>query len=143
MIQNERQLKITRHWVKQFTASLKEVIKNDAPDIDPLIIQAEANGIRSQLNTFRKEIRQYNRLKIRRNTPIKSMYEIGEALIKARIMSNLTQKELADKLNMKEQQIQRYEDNIYNNAALHTIFDIARELNVSSTGFSISINTTK
>lgn len=38
-----------------------------------------------------------------------SIVGIGAALIKARIVRNLTQKELAERLELAEQQIQRYE----------------------------------
>lgn len=51
-------------------------------------------------------------------------------LIKARIARGLTQKELAEKLNINERQIQRYESTLYEGAALRRLQEVADALNV-------------
>jgi DNA-binding XRE family transcriptional regulator len=138
MIKNQRQYKITNKWLRDFTKALKEV-SNKEPDVDPLLIQVEVNAIKSQIKEFKKDIKEYNRLKIRHTTPIKSVYDLGNALVKARIMNHLTQKQLGVMIGVKEQQVQRYEETDYQNAALHTILEIAKLLKVTSSSFSISI----
>lgn len=139
MIKNERQFKITNKWLREFTKSLKEVGKSEI-DVDPLLIQLEGSAIKSQIDEFKRDISEYKRLKVRKRTPIKSIFHIGKALISARIMNKLTQKQLANKLKLKEQQIQRWEEEEYSKCALHTIFEVATVLNLSSSTFCISIN---
>jgi HTH-type transcriptional regulator / antitoxin HipB len=46
-----------------------------------------------------------------------SLNDLPTTLIKARIAAGLTQKDLADKIGVREQQIQRYEANHYNSAS--------------------------
>ena len=61
---------------------------------------------------------------------IESFNEIPVALIKARIALGMTQKDLAEKLGMKEQQIQRYESNQYSSAGFQRLAEIATALDV-------------
>jgi HTH-type transcriptional regulator/antitoxin HigA len=49
-------------------------------------------------------------------------------LVKARIARNLTQKDLANALGIKEQQVQRYESELYRSANLKTLSNIAETL---------------
>ncbi len=46
-----------------------------------------------------------------------SLADLPKALIRARIAAGLSQKEFADRLGMKEQQIQSYEANDYQHAS--------------------------
>jgi transcriptional regulator with XRE-family HTH domain len=52
----------------------------------------------------------------------------GEALIKARIMRNLSQKELAERLSLAEQQVQRYEATRYRGVAAERLQEVADAL---------------
>jgi HTH-type transcriptional regulator/antitoxin HigA len=60
-----------------------------------------------------------------------SLDELPNVLIRARIARGLSQRELADALGLKEQQIQRYEAEQYASAALRRLIDIANALNLS------------
>lgn len=55
---------------------------------------------------------------------------LAEGLIKARIASGLSQRELADRLGLKEQQIQRYEADRYGSASLQRVQEIAQAIGV-------------
>ena len=61
---------------------------------------------------------------------IESLDDLPDGLIKARIASGLSQKDLADRLNLKEQQIQRYEADRYASASLQRIQQVARAIGV-------------
>jgi transcriptional regulator with XRE-family HTH domain len=50
-------------------------------------------------------------------------------LIRARISAGLSQRELAARLGLKEQQIQRYEATNYETASLRRVLEIAAALN--------------
>ncbi len=139
MIKNERQYKITKSWLSKFKVSLKQVLNSEAKG--DLLVMVEANAIKSQIDEFKRDIAQYDRLKRRVRTPIKSVYRIGDMLVMARIMNGFTQKKLAALMKMKEQQIQRYEETEYQNASLSTVFAIATALNISTSTFDMSIKT--
>ena len=59
-----------------------------------------------------------------------SLEALPTALIQARIASGLTQSELAQKLGLKEQQIQRYEASDYTGANLHRLEEISNALGI-------------
>lgn len=54
--------------------------------------------------------------------------QLPEVLIEERKRSGVTQKQIADRLGLKEQQIQRYESTRYQSASLKRINDISRVL---------------
>jgi transcriptional regulator with XRE-family HTH domain len=57
-----------------------------------------------------------------------SLDQLPEALIRARIAAGLSQKELAGRLGLKEQQIQRYEARRYAGASLDRVQAVADAL---------------
>lgn len=75
---------------------------------------------------------QYEALRRRevRSVQVSSLEDLPEALIKARIAAGLTQEQLAKRLKLKKQQIQRYEATHYASASLERLIEIARALNV-------------
>ena len=58
------------------------------------------------------------------------MASLGIALIEARIAANFTQRQLAEQLNLSEQQIQRWENTQYESATLRNLGSVARVLGV-------------
>jgi HTH-type transcriptional regulator / antitoxin HipB len=62
-----------------------------------------------------------------------SIEDLPTTLIKARIASGLTQKDLAEKIGVQEQQIQRYEANHYGSASFDRLRTIANALKVEIT----------
>ena len=69
--------------------------------------------------------------------PIADLGELPFALIRARIAQQLTQGQLADRLQMKEQQLQRYEMTRYAGASLERLKEIAETLRVRVEGNAI------
>lgn len=53
---------------------------------------------------------------------------LPEMLIEERIRLGFTQKQLAEKMGLKEQQIQRYEANRYQSASLRRLQEVAKAL---------------
>ena len=54
-----------------------------------------------------------------------SIYELPAGLIKARIAAGLSQRELAERLELKAQQIQRYEAEGYASASFQRLCEVA------------------
>src|SRR5580704_13711202 len=86
----------------------------------------------SQLADLKSELAEYERLKSADLSliSIDSFDELADGLIKARIASGLSQKALADRLSLKEQQIQRYEAERYASASYQRLREIANALGV-------------
>jgi transcriptional regulator with XRE-family HTH domain/Zn-dependent peptidase ImmA (M78 family) len=61
---------------------------------------------------------------------LKSFEEIPKALIRARISLGLSQKDLAERMGLKEQQIQRYEADEYRAASLARVREFISQLNI-------------
>jgi DNA-binding XRE family transcriptional regulator len=87
--------------------------------------------VRVLIDRLYTEIVEYDNLKQQR-TPIQicSLYELAIGLIKSRISMEMTQHELAAKIGVQEQQIQRYEENQYASASLARLTEINRSLEI-------------
>lgn len=117
MITNERQYRITKAEAERFEEALAHADDRDV-DLHPRLKQAMREGLESQLEDLRRQLAHYQEL---RSEPpnilsLNSLDEIPDALITARIAAGLTQRELAQRIGIKEQQIQRYEATRYQSA---------------------------
>ena len=101
----------------------------------PRLLQAEREGLESRLADLRRELEEYEALKRGRvsSITVDSFDDLGLGLIKARIAAGLSQKALAKRLGVKEQQIQRYEAERYVSASYRRLQEIVRALGVSIT----------
>jgi transcriptional regulator with XRE-family HTH domain len=63
--------------------------------------------------------------------PFSSLPELPIALIKARIAKGMTQKQLAEKIGVREQQIQRYESSHYGSASFDRVTEISEALEIA------------
>jgi transcriptional regulator with XRE-family HTH domain/Zn-dependent peptidase ImmA (M78 family) len=129
MITTERQLQISKAQAARFRESLAALEKGslDGSDLHPLMKEAQIDAIRGQLETLLAEIKEYEDLRSGKTSVIEldSLAELPDGLIRARIAAGLTQKHLAERLGLREQQIQRYEASRYEGAAFSRIVDIA------------------
>lgn len=130
MIKNERQYKITKNEIKKFQDSLDNFVENK--DTHPLLLQAQKSAIEYQLETLEEEVLEYERLKAGyyEVLEVNSFDDLPIALIRSRIAQNLTQKDLADRLGMKEQLIQKYENTMYSSASFSRLQEIINALDL-------------
>ena len=134
MIKNERQYRITRSQIAKFETALNAAAARS--DVDPKLRKLETDALRSQLDEMRQEIDDYERLRDGEQGVIQldSFDQLPQALVQARIASGLSQKELAERLGMKEQQIQRYEATDYASASMTRIKEVMVALGISVAG---------
>jgi transcriptional regulator with XRE-family HTH domain len=130
MIRNERQYRITKAQVDDFDRKMRSLTENVPAGLHPRILQAQRDAIQSQVEELREELAAYESLQKggARILELTSLEELPAALIQARIAAGLTQRELAHRLNMKEQQLQRYEATNYAGASLERIRSIMTAL---------------
>ena len=129
MIKNERQYRITKTQVEGFARTL-ENLKQSRSAAHPLIAKAQGDAIRSQLADLEDQLQEYESLKAGHFEPVQLNFisQLPDVLIKARIARGLSQRDLAEKLHVKEQQIQRYEATDYASASLSRIREVASVL---------------
>ncbi|GAO01631.1 helix-turn-helix transcriptional regulator [Anaeromyxobacter sp. PSR-1] len=132
MIRNEREYRITQAHAAQFSKSLAEAEATTDASVHPLIRKAQRDALRSQLKDLRRDLAEYEALQEGKYPVLElsSMEELPRALIKARIAAHLTQKDLAERLKIAEQQVQRYEATEYATANLARIMEVVRALGV-------------
>ena len=125
MIKNKRQYLITKNQIKKFELALSKLVKPQVGDEKQhsLLQKAERDAIKAQLAKFRREIEAYETLSSgkARAIDIRSLGELSQALNQARITLGWSQKELAERMGLKEQQIQRYESRGYTSASLRLV----------------------
>ncbi|NMC46566.1 MAG: helix-turn-helix domain-containing protein [Chloroflexi bacterium] len=135
MITNERQYRITKSQAEKLKRKLLEFdITSKAKELDSRILAtAEFEAIKSEISELTNQLLEYERLKsgIESRFEAKSLSELPNILICARIAQNLTQKQLAELVGLKEQQIQRYEADQYVSANLKRLLEIADALKIS------------
>ncbi len=134
MITNERQYLITKTELVRFQSALAAAATQHKK-LHPLLRKAARDRLQSQADELREEIAAYEKLREGKETRFEfdSIAQLAEGLIKARIARHLTQRELAESLNLKEQQIQRYEATMYESAPLKRIEAVAVALSVRKT----------
>ena len=135
MIKNERQYLITKRQADRFSRTLRSLGQRPggAERVHPRIAKAQEDALRSQLADLRSELREYESLKAG-GFPLDELQVVAglpAALIKARIAQGLSQKDLAERLGLKEQQIQRYEATDYASASLTRIRKVVTALGAS------------
>lgn len=135
MIKNDRQYRITKTQLAEFSVALEEMERTPVPPkTDPRIAEAYRNSLQSQVEELRAELGDYEDLsagKIK-HFIVDSFQELPTVLIQARIARSLTQKQLAEKLGAKEQQIQRWEANDYAGASLETLKVVVEALGIET-----------
>lgn len=130
MIKNERQYRLTKAQAKRFSQTLQGI--GEADEVHPLIVKAQREALSSQIADLEEELREYEALKagLFQLDQLKAVAELPTLLIKARIAQGLSQRELAERLGLKEQQIQRYEATDYASARLARIKEVVGALGI-------------
>jgi ribosome-binding protein aMBF1 (putative translation factor) len=140
-ILNERQYRVTKAAADRFARSLQEFDQaatnpGAEPALHPLARQAMRGSIEGQWQALCRQLEEYE---AERSTPcaelpVRSLDDIPEILIRARISTRMTQKDLADRLHLKEQQVQRWEQTRYKGVAWERLQAVLSVLDVQLRG---------
>jgi HTH-type transcriptional regulator/antitoxin HigA len=138
MIANERQYKIARQQLARLRDSLEvvDVAGLKVPRGPLTLRQAEVSALKSQIESILEEIDDYEALRVGAvSIPVDAgLSELPHLLIRARIARGLSQGDLAKRVGLKEQQIQRYESQEYASASLSRLSEIADALGLKVAG---------
>ena len=134
MIQNERQYRITQTKLREFEQQLADLDFEDS-NLHPRQVIGWRNSYNLTIRELKHELTEYEQLKSGNilTFGLASLRDLPTTLIKARIATGLTQKELAEKIGVQEQQIQRYEASSYSCASFDRLQAIATALNIEIT----------
>lgn len=132
MIKNERQYRISKAAARKFQRALSTPTET-ASDIDPVIADATVRAIASQLSDLEASLREYEALRSGdvRIVDVDTLDELPTMLIRARIAAGLTQKDLAERMELSAQQIQRYEETDYQAASFARLLEVAKAIGLS------------
>ena len=131
MIKNERQHRITKANAEKFRATLDELAAMPRPkNVHPQPWEAQKAGLKSQLQDLEAELQEYETLKTGgpKILELDSLEGLPKVLIQVRIAAGWTQEDLAARLGVKPQQIQRYEASDYQTVSFARLREIARLL---------------
>jgi ribosome-binding protein aMBF1 (putative translation factor) len=128
VISNEREYKITKSELRKFEQAAAEYVPSSG--VDPRMKKVMKDALGSMAETLREEIKRYEDLRDGRfrQRELDGLADLPTALIEARIAAGLTQKGLAERLSLKEQQIQRWESSSFEGVGLKRLQEIADAL---------------
>lgn len=132
MIKNKRQYCITKAQIGKFRDALTALRLAPRKGVHSALVKAQEDALESQLGDLLTEVREYEALQAGepKTLRLESLNAIPRALIRARIAQGLTQKDLAEKVGLREQQIQRYEATEYAGANFARIQEVIHALNL-------------
>lgn len=141
MIKNERQFKVTRAQLDRFRGALADL--EAQPETDPIRRQLELDTARSQIAELQHQLDEYTGLRdgtVAVGAPA-DLTELPRYLIRQRVAAGLTQRDLGDRLGLKEQQIQRYEADDWAAASLRRLIDVAEAVGLRFDGATAGTDT--
>ncbi|CRL49843.1 helix-turn-helix domain-containing protein [Pseudomonas sp. URMO17WK12:I11] len=130
MIYNERQYLSSSKQLE----SLSTALANFQPSGVDWLDAAQTKAIESQIKEIRSEIREYELIKEGKvsYSECSGLSELPKTLITARIASGMNQKDLAERMGLPVQQVQRYEASNYMTASLARLISVAEILGVKT-----------
>lgn len=129
MIQNERQYKVTKGQIAKLERALAVSLKL-TEKLDQRVYEAMIGGIQGEIEKLQQQLQEYESLRLAEILHLASVADLSQVLIQARVARGYTQKDLADKLHVKPQQVQKYEQTSYRSASLKRIIEIMNVLDI-------------
>ena len=127
MILNQRQLGISRKKLADLMTYRETVVQRDSA-----ASKLELDAIDDVMAGLEHEISEYECLFNSHPSQIEvaSLGDLPLAMIRARIASGLTHKELADRLHLTESAVQRYEQQRYRGASFERFCDVINAIGI-------------
>jgi len=140
MITNDVQYRTAKVQADRLERLVDELAKRPIPSDDgELRRKLEVAAVEGQLGELRSQLTEYDALR-EGHAPVgelSSLDDLPRLLVRARIASGLSQRLLAERLGLKEQQIQRYESSDYASASLSRLRQVAAAVGLADTHLPI------
>ena len=137
MIQNEHQYKVTKDEIDKLQLTIDKLLKQQ--NIPSSQLAGMRNGFQTQIDRMQIELQAYDDLKAGKVEIIMGAIEdLPKVLIQKRISLGMTQKELAAKLGIKEQMVQRYEASGYESIGFARLAEVWNALSASIPMMTVS-----
>ena len=132
MIKNERQYKITRSRADDVRSTIDQLQRAPLPEgLQPEMRELQLDALRGTLGDLEVELAEYDALHDATLIEATGIAQLPTALIRARIACGLTQRQLAERIGLQEQAIQRYEAADYFGVSFARLVEIANALEIS------------
>jgi hypothetical protein len=135
MIMTDLQYEITQEWVGRFQEALDQVRLqlDEGDDNAQKLRRIYEAAFRSQRDTLQAQLAEYDELRSGRPITVRidSFADLAKTLIKARIAAGLTQRDLAERLEVPEEEVQRDEETEYDEVCLTRLTDVAEVLGLT------------
>lgn len=134
MIKNDRQFSIIQARVDRLRQTRDELLERlEEEGADLTRAELELKAVRAEIARMEGDLADYKALK-QGDAPVgtaTSLEDVPRLLVRARLASGLSHAELAARLGLKEQQIQRYEATDYESASLSRLIQVAHVLGLT------------
>lgn len=145
MIQNDQQYHTTKEWLQKFEKSVAEIDSNESLKADPIRWQLYHDAYQSQVDEFKQEIAEYERLiNCDKSQPIQikveSFHKLPDALVKARIAAKISIEELASMLGIERARVAEYEKTDYQCASFVEIIEVITVLAVEFENATVRVD---
>jgi HTH-type transcriptional regulator/antitoxin HigA len=136
MIGTDRQVARARAELEQLRDALRSEEAESPQAVAAELAAAAVAGIQAQIDELEAEIAEYEELRTGRlvTMPVTSLLDISKVLIAARLSAGLTQTELAERIGVSQQQVQKDEAGDYTRASLERLHSVAALLGVQLEG---------
>lgn len=132
MIKTEKEYELTKAQVAKFEEGLANFSTSMShSSLHPLLLKAQEESLKSQLNDLKEQICQYELTKeCRTNFCVNDLQDLPTTLIKARIASGLSQRGFADFIGIDENELIEFENSHYKDASSEILTKAAEALDV-------------
>ena len=132
IIPNEKAYEHTKMTVQSMRRAIEDYkVRPQDSQLDPIGRQMVIDSQESFIEEWSEQLREYERLKAGKATlSLGSLADLPALLVKARIAAGLSQKQLAEKIGLKPQQVSRYEKSHYRGVSWERVEEIANALGV-------------
>ena len=132
MIKNERQYRITRARLADARAEFSTLEGSPLPDgVSQEMRGLQVDALTGVIAELEGELATYDSLTGASVLEANGLSELPLVLIRARIAQGLTQRDMAERVGVAEQAIQRYEANDYAGASFARLVEVAEALGVA------------
>ncbi|MCZ2224837.1 MAG: hypothetical protein LC122_14540 [Chitinophagales bacterium] len=129
MIKNEKQYRISKNKLSELNDKLTVLESNTKKTLSQNVVIASMQNIKDELEA---EIKSYEKLKTTKQIQLKeaSIEQLPQLITEYKIVNHLSNKEFSKQLELKEQQLQRYEATGFKTVSFDRLISFLEKINL-------------